>query len=200
MNHTITKQLLIPAIFVFVKKVLQIDDEDVQAMPFGNSTVSRRINKMRQGIEQQLLEKLKLQKFLLQIDECTIQNSEVLLLAYVRCINKKKFQEELLYCQSLKTTICTVDIYNKFSNYFDNHKIPKPNLVFCAADGFPSMMSQNTECFKLIKDDNPSMLVKRKFNCKKCFSQTIQNTVLPNQMYQFYQTIFQSRTIFQEVF
>ena len=41
------------------------------------------------------------QKFLLQIDECTKRKSEALLLAYVRCIDKEKFQEELLFCQSL---------------------------------------------------------------------------------------------------
>ena len=77
----------------------------------------------------------------------------------MRCINKEKFQEELLFCQSLQTTFCGVDIYNKLNNYFDNHKIPKSNIVLCAADCSPSMMDQNLGCLKLINDDNPSMLV-----------------------------------------
>ena len=79
--------------------------------------------RLGQGVEQQLVEKLKSQKFSLQVDKCTIRKSEALLLAYVRYIDKEKFQE-LLYCQSLETTTLEVDIYNKLNNYFYNHKIP----------------------------------------------------------------------------
>ena len=50
-NYTIGEQLVKPAISVFVKKVLQKGDEDVQAMPFSNSLVSRRINEMGQDVK-----------------------------------------------------------------------------------------------------------------------------------------------------
>ena len=133
-NHTIGKQLLKPVISVFFLKILQIDGEDVQAMPLSNGLVSTRINKMREGVEQQLVKKLKSQKFLLQIDGCTIRKSEMLLLAYVKCIEKEKFQE-LLFCQLLETTTHGVDICNKLSNYFDNHKFSKPNIVAIQHNG-----------------------------------------------------------------
>ena len=84
---------------------------------------------MGQDVELQLIEKLKSQKFSLQIDECTVRKSEALLLAYVRYIDKEKFQEEMLFCQSFKTTTRGVDIYDKVSNYFDDNKIPKTNNV-----------------------------------------------------------------------
>ena len=158
-NHTIGEDLLKPAITVFVRKVLQIDDKDVQAMALSNNTVSRRIDEMGQDVELQLIEKLKSQKFSLQIDECTVRKSEALLLAYVRYIDKEKFQEEMLFCQSLETTTRGVDIYNKVSNYFDDNEIPKTNIVSCAADGAPAMMGKNTGCLKLLKDENPNMLV-----------------------------------------
>ena len=138
-----------------MRKVLQTDDKDVQAMALSNNTVSRRIDEMGQDVELQLIEKLKSQKFSLQIDECTVRKSE----AYVRYIDKKKFQEEMLFCQSLETTTCGVDIYNKVSNYFDDNEIPKTNIGSCAADGAPAMMGKNTGCLKLLKDKNPSMLV-----------------------------------------
>ena len=67
-------------------------------MPLSNSSISKRIDKMGQGVEQQLVEKSKSKKFFLQFDECTIWKSEVLLLAYMKCIDKEKFQEELLFC------------------------------------------------------------------------------------------------------
>ena len=158
-NHTIGEDLLKPAISVFVRKVLQTDDKDVQAMALSNNTVSRRIDEIGQDVELQLIEKLKSQKFSLQIDECTVRKSEALLLAYVRYIDKEKFQEEMLFCQSLETTTRGVDIYNKVSNYFDDNEIPKTNIVSCAADGAPAMMGKNTGCLKLLKDENPNMLV-----------------------------------------
>ena len=68
-KYTIGKQLLKPAISVFAKKVFQKYDKDVQAMPLSNSSVSRSIDDVSQNAEQQLIEKLKSQKFLLQIDE-----------------------------------------------------------------------------------------------------------------------------------
>ena len=38
-----------------------------------------------------------------------------------------------------------VDIYHKLSNYYDNHEIPKSNIISCAADGAPSMMGVKTQ-------------------------------------------------------
>ena len=49
----------------------------------------------------------------------------------------EKFQE-MLFCQSLETTTRGVDIYNKLSNYFDDHGIPTTNIASCAADGAPA--------------------------------------------------------------
>ena len=158
-NHAIGERLLKPAISVFVKTVLQKDDQDVRAMPFSNSSVSRRIDEMGQDVEQQLIDKLKSQRFSLQIDECTERKSEALLLAYVRYIDMEKFQEEMLFCQSLETTTRGENIYNKLNNYFDYHRIPRTNIVSCAADGAPVMMGRNIGCLKFLKDDNPSLLI-----------------------------------------
>jgi len=123
-----------------------------------NSTVSNRIDEMGQDVEQQLIEKLKSRKFSLQIDESTIRESESLLLAYVRYVDLEEFQEEMLFCESLETTTCAVDIYSKLNNYLDENEIPKTNIVSCAADGAPAMMGKKTGCLKLMKDDNPNTL------------------------------------------
>ena len=60
-------------------------------MPLSNNTVRRRIDEMSQDTEIQLIEKLKSRKFLMQMDESTVSDSEVLLLAYVRYIDKGEF-------------------------------------------------------------------------------------------------------------
>ena len=51
-------------LYLFCKKVLQIDEKDLQAMPLSNRSVSRKIDEIEQGVEQQFVKKLKSQKFL----------------------------------------------------------------------------------------------------------------------------------------
>ena len=79
----------------------------------------------------------------------------------------EQFQEAMLFCQSLETTIRGVDIYNKLSNYFDDHGIPKPTL-YCVLQLVPfAMMGKNTASYsiqhkysiKFLKDDNRSLLI-----------------------------------------
>ncbi|XP_029633744.1 SCAN domain-containing protein 3-like [Octopus sinensis] len=157
-NHTIGEQLTKPAISIFLKTVLQKDDGDIRTMPLSNNTVSNRIDEMGQDVESQLIEKLKLRKFSLQMDESTIRDSEALLLTYVRYIDHEEFQEEMLFCESFETTTTANDICIKIKHYLDANKIPKENLLACAADGAPAMMGKNTGCLKMMKDENPNML------------------------------------------
>ncbi|XP_029641235.1 zinc finger MYM-type protein 6-like [Octopus sinensis] len=157
-THTIGEQLIKPAISKFLKTVLQKDDGDIRTMPLSNNTVSNRIDEMGQDVESQLIEKLKLRKFSLQMDESTIRDSEALLLTYVRYIDHEEFQEEMLFCESFETTTTANDIYIKIKHYLDANKIPKENLLAYAADGAPAMMGKNTGCLKMMKDENPNML------------------------------------------
>ncbi|XP_067133604.1 zinc finger BED domain-containing protein 5-like [Centruroides vittatus] len=81
-SHTIGKNLIKPSISAFLKTVLDKDDKDVKAMPLSNNTVSRRIDKMSEDIEKQLVEKLKSRQFLAQMDESTLRDSEAILITY----------------------------------------------------------------------------------------------------------------------
>ena len=156
-NHTIGEKLIKPAISIFMKIVQQLNDEDVRAMPLSLYTVSARIDERGRDIELQLIDKLKVNKFSLQLDESTIRDSEALLLAYVRFIENGAFHEEMLFCASFETT--AMDIYNKVKHYFNSNAIPIENLLSCAADGAPAMMGIKNGCLKLLKDENPTMLI-----------------------------------------
>lgn len=81
------------------------------------------------------------------------------MLAYVRFIDKGEFVEEFLFCQSLETTTTAIDIYTKQKNYFDANNIPMTNITSCSADGAPVMMGKRRGCLKLMKDENPEMLL-----------------------------------------
>ena len=141
-NHTIGEDLIKPSISTFLKTVLEKDDKAVKAMPLSNNTVSRRIDEMSADIETQLVEKLKSRHFSLQMDETTLRDSEAILLAYARYIDKGVFAEEMVFCKSLETTTSAADIYDKLNNYLHVNNIPIENITSCAADGAPVMMGK----------------------------------------------------------
>ena len=157
-NHTIGEDLIKPSISAFVKTVLKKDDKDVKAMPLSNNTVRKRIDKVNQDTEIQLVEKLKSKKFLIQMDKSTVSDS---LLAYVRYIDKEKFAKKMLFCESLETTTTATDIYNKLKHYLDVKNITMENITSCAADSAPVMMGKKNGCLKLMKDENLDVLLVR---------------------------------------
>ncbi|CAK9796312.1 Protein ZBED8 [Anthophora quadrimaculata] len=158
-NHTIGENLIKPSISAFVKTVLEKDDEDVKAIPLSNNTVSRRIDEMSEDIEEQLVLKLKTRNFFVQMDESTLRDSEAVLIAYVRFIDEGRFAEEMLFCKKLQSTTRSIDIYNIFKEYLNVKSIPIQNVTSCAADGAPNMMGKKNGCLKLMKDENPDMIL-----------------------------------------
>ena len=81
------------------------------------------------------------------------------MLTSVRYIDKGEFAEEMLFCKSLETTTTSTDIYNRLESYFDVKNIPMDDITSCAADGAPVMMGKKNGCLKLMKDENPEMLL-----------------------------------------
>ncbi len=158
-NHTLGEDLIKPAISIFLKIVLEKDDKDAKAMPLSNNTVCKRIDEMSGDVEAQLVEKLKSRKFSIQMDESTVRDSEALLMAYVRYIDNEEFVEDMLFCESLESTTTAIDIYSKLKKYLDENQISMENITSCAADGAPVMMGKKKGCLKLMKDDNPQMLL-----------------------------------------
>ncbi|XP_065671819.1 protein FAM200A-like [Hydra vulgaris] len=114
---------------------------------------------MSKDVEIHLIEKLKTSLFLVQVDESTLRDNETVLLTYVRYIDKNYFAEEIIFCKSLKSSTTAKDICSTLKNYLDTNKIQMKNLTSCAADGAPNMMGKKNGCSKLMKDENPDMLL-----------------------------------------
>ncbi|XP_071744157.1 SCAN domain-containing protein 3-like [Lepeophtheirus salmonis] len=138
---------------------MEKDDNVVKAMPLSNNTVTGRTDEMAQDIETQLVKKLKSRNFSLQMDESTLRDSEVVLLAYASYIDKGEFAEEMLFCKSLETITFAPVIYGKLTNYLHVNNIPMENIISCAADGAPVIMGKKKGCLKLMKDENPEMIL-----------------------------------------
>ena len=78
--HMIAERLVKPAMLICAKELLGEQVANIlQKIPFSNYTVKRRQDEMAENLEEQLVEKLKVSKFSLQIDETTINNSVSLL-------------------------------------------------------------------------------------------------------------------------
>ena len=88
---------------------------------------------MAENLEEQLVEKLKVSKFSLRIDETTISNS-ILLLAYVRCIDAMAIHEEMLFMNKLIDTRSDT-IYAAVYDYLHENGIPSSNLLQIARNG-----------------------------------------------------------------
>ncbi|XP_003742089.1 zinc finger BED domain-containing protein 5-like, partial [Galendromus occidentalis] len=143
-SHCIGEQLVKPATSLFLSTVLRVDDKDLRALPLSKNTVGRRIDEMAKDVETQLIGRLTQVKFSLQLDESTIRDSEALHLAYVRYIDDADLKEEMLFCESLKTTTRAVDIFGLVREYLSGNEIPFENIVSCTADGAPATMGKKS--------------------------------------------------------
>ncbi|CAB4068072.1 unnamed protein product [Lepeophtheirus salmonis] len=158
-NQTIGEDLIKPSISVFLKTVMEKEDKVVKAISLRNNTVTSPIDELGEDIEAQLVETLKSRNFSLQMDESTPRDSEIVLLAYARYIDNGEFAEEMLFCKSLETPTSTADIYGKLTNYLHINNISMENIISCGADGAPVMMGKKKGCLKLMKDENPEMIL-----------------------------------------
>ena len=82
------------------------------------------------------------------MDESPLRDSEIVLLAYARYIDKGEFAKEMAFCKSLETTTSAADIYATLRNYLHINSIPIENTASCAADAAPVMMGKNKGCLK----------------------------------------------------
>ncbi len=87
------------------------------------------------------MEKLKVSKFSLQIDETTINNS-ALLLTYVRYIDAMAIHEEMLFIKKLIDTRSDT-IYAAVYDYLHDNGIPLSNLLQIATDGASAMTGKH---------------------------------------------------------
>ncbi|XP_014776189.1 uncharacterized protein LOC106873372 [Octopus bimaculoides] len=72
---------------------------------------------------------------------------------------KVEFAEEMIFCKSIESTTTVTDIYDKLKNFLHVNNIPIKNITFGAAGGAPVMIDKKKSCLKLMKNENPEMLL-----------------------------------------
>ncbi|KAK2710451.1 hypothetical protein QYM36_011844 [Artemia franciscana] len=137
--HNIGETVILPAVSAIISSVMKQNAIEItNSIPLSNSSVSRRIDEMAEDVEKQLIAHLQVKQFALQLDESTLRDNEVILLAYVR-FNNEGPKEEMLFARSLTTDTKGETIFNEVATYFQENNIPLKNIIACATDGAPSM-------------------------------------------------------------
>ena len=111
---------------------------------------------MAENLEEQLVKKLKVSKFSLQIGETTINNS-VLLLAYVRYIDAMVIHEEMLFINKLIDTRSET-IYAAVYDFLHNNEIPLSNLLQITTDGASAMTGKHNGFVAKFKEVAPHII------------------------------------------
>ena len=152
--HAIAERLVKPAMLIYDKELLGEQAANIlQKIPLSNDTVKRTQDEIAENLEEQLVEKLKVSKFSLQIDKTTMNNS-VLLLAYVRYIDAMVIHEEMLFINKLIDTRSETSFAAVY-DFLHNNGIPLSNLLQIATDGASSMTGKHNGFVAKLKEVAP---------------------------------------------
>ena len=150
-THAISERLVKPARLIFAKELLGKKAANIlQKIPLSNDTVKRTQDEIAENLEKQLVEKLKVSKFSLQIDETTMNNS-VLLLAYVRYIDAMVIPKEILFINKLIDTRSET-IFAAVYDFLQNNGSPLSNLLQIATDGASAMTGKHNGFVAKLKE------------------------------------------------
>ena len=90
----------------------------LSSLSISGNTVQRRIQEMSEDVKDQVVEQIKHQSFVLQLDESTDVSSCAQLMIYVRYIHNSNFKDEFLFCQPLRSHTSGIDVFFKVDTFF----------------------------------------------------------------------------------
>ena len=156
--HSIGETLIFHPVSEVISTVMnQNAAEILRSIPLINDAVARRINEMANDVEIQLIYILQTTEFSLQLDESTLCDNEVLLLAYVRFTKNGAASEKLLFAKSLRTDTRGESIFEVVQSFFEHHRIPLSNIIACSTDCAPTMIGCYRGLISLLKKAVPNV-------------------------------------------
>ena len=157
--HTIGETLILPAVDKVLRTVLhKLPEQVTKSIPLSNNTVQRRVDEMSDNMEEQLCLILKTTEFSLQLGESTLPDKKSLLLTSVRFVKDENLMEEFLFAKELETHTTGESVFQLVVGFFNEKEIPLTNIVSCATDGAPSMLSRYRGYIKYLKEAVPGVL------------------------------------------
>ena len=125
--HTIAEELVLPAALDLVLTIIgESAAQKLKAVPLSNNTISRRIDKISDNINDHLVAKMREKEFSLQLDETTTStsNKDAYLIYYVRFINNDdNIIEDLLFCKPILTNCRAHELFAVLNNFFQENNL-----------------------------------------------------------------------------
>ncbi|XP_049322931.1 zinc finger BED domain-containing protein 5-like [Astyanax mexicanus] len=156
--HTIAEQLILPAAVDMVSVMLdEISAAKLKTIPLSNDTIARRICDISNDLEAQLIDKLKENRFAIQVDEATDSSKNCLFISYVRFVNSESLtmSEDLLFCKSVQTRATAEELFKIMDSYFTEHELKWENCVGFCSDGAQTMAGKRKGLQALVKRAAP---------------------------------------------
>ena len=129
--------------------------EKLTSVSLSNNTIFRRITDMSFNILNQVVEKIKKYTFGMYTTDIT---NLAQLCCYVRYTYNGEFEDEFLFCDDLKSRTTAKDIFEKVSNFFEEHDLDWQNLCGVCTDGAPAMLGHKSGFQTLVKGKSSSII------------------------------------------
>jgi hypothetical protein len=101
--HTIGESLILLAAIDMVQTMLgEKCAQQLHNIALSNNTVSQRISDISEDLEEQMMEKLRNNRYAIQINKATDCSGVAHLIAYVRYVENKTLNEDVLFCKPIK--------------------------------------------------------------------------------------------------
>ncbi|XP_055908389.1 zinc finger BED domain-containing protein 5-like [Eupeodes corollae] len=155
--HTVAETLIKPCMIDTVRCVLgEAAAKKVAAVQCSNNTVSDRIHKISDHIEDELVRRLNVcDMFAMQLDESTDIAGLSILLVFVRYPFDKSIQEDLLICTPLETNTTGEEIFKVINCFMSKHNINWGKCIDICSDGAAAMVGKVKGVVSKIKNIAP---------------------------------------------
>jgi len=123
--HTVAEELVLPAALDLVSTMIgESAAQKLNAVPLSNNTICRRIDKISDDINDQLVAKMRGNEFSLQLDEAATSNKDAYLICYVRFVdNDDNIVEDLVFCNPFLTNCRAYELFAIPNNFFQENNL-----------------------------------------------------------------------------
>ena len=140
--YTIAEELILPAIIDLVSTMLGDSvAQELKIIPLSNKNLCRRIEKIADDINDQIVTNMYGNEFSLQLDEATIStyNTDANLICYVPFIDKNNdIVEDLRFCKPILFSCKAHDLFAIVNNFFEENNVDWKCVGLCT-DGAHAM-------------------------------------------------------------
>ena len=141
--HTIAKKLVVPAALDLVSAMIgESVAQKLKVVPLSSNTICRRIEKISDDINDQLIAKMRGNEFSLQLDEATTSTSDkdAYLICYILFIDSDdNIMEDLLFCKLILTNCKAHKLFAIVNNFFQENNLEWKYCVGLCTDGARAM-------------------------------------------------------------